>query len=199
MIIVDAKQGSPEWFKARCGLPTASRFNELITVEGKPSKQRMRYLYGLAGEKVAGTAPETYQNAAMLRGTELEAEARQLFELVHGVEVRQVGLCLEDLKAWGCSPDGLIGEDSGLEIKCPMIHTHVEYLLDGGLPADYFQQVQGAMLVTGFSHWWFMSYYPGLSPLIVDVKRDGVYINKLREELEKFCFELNVITKKIGG
>ena len=72
MKIINCIQGSPEWFQARCGIPTASGFEKILTASGKPSKQREKYLYQLAGEKVTGKPEETYQNGAMKRGTEME-------------------------------------------------------------------------------------------------------------------------------
>jgi len=149
MIRLDVMQGSIEWWEARVGRPSASCFDKIITTKGEPSKQAKNYLYELAGERIAGAKPDIYQNAAMLRGLELEAEARAYFELVEDLEVQQTGICYTDDKRFSCSPDGLFGE-TGIEIKCPLIHTHVGYLLAGDLPIEYFQQVQGSMLVTGF-------------------------------------------------
>ena len=88
----------------------------------------------MAGESILGRKEETYQSAAMTRGIELEPEARGYYELVKGVEVEQVGLCYPDERQrYSCSPDGLIGENGLLEMKCPILHTHVEYLLKGNL------------------------------------------------------------------
>ena len=199
MIALDMPQYSEEWWKARTGVPSASCFDKIITTTGKPSKQAQAYMHQLAGERIAGAKPDTYQSAAMQRGIELEAEARKLFELVEGVEVQQVGICyFDERKQFACSPDGLI-LDSGLEIKCPLIHTHVSYLLDGRLPSDYFQQVQGSMLVTGLPTWFFCSYYPGLPPLIIRVERDIPFILMLKTELEKFCKELDAVEKRLRG
>jgi hypothetical protein len=88
-------------------------------------------------------------------------------------------------------------ETEGIEVKCPLIHTHVGYLLAGTLPTDYFQQVQGSMFVTGFSSWWFMSYYPAIPPLIIQVKRDDAFCAKLKVALDSFCNELDEITDKL--
>lgn len=197
MITLDVPQMSPEWFAARAGVPSASCFDKIITTKGAPSKQAQAYLYQLAGERIAGEKCETYMSAAMQRGIELEAEARQLFEMVRDCEVKQVGICYPDpLKRFSCSPDGLL-EAEGVEIKCPLIHTHVGYLLEGKLPTDYFQQVQGGMLVTGFSHWAFMSYFPGLPPLIVRVERDDAFCARLKVELSGFCAELDKVEKRL--
>jgi putative phage-type endonuclease len=200
MIIEDFEQLSPEWFAARCGIPSASKFSDIVTSKGDPSKSAERYLYQLAGERITGAKVETYMNDAMKRGVELEGEARTLFEMIHGVEVRQVGLVYRDeQKQYSCSPDGIVGYDDGLEIKCPLIHTHVAYLLKGTLPVEYVQQVQGSMLITGFNVWWFMSYFPGLPPLILRIKRDEKFIAKLEAALDSFCTELAMVVGKLRG
>ena len=197
MINLDLAQGSAEWFSARAGRPTASNFDRIITDEGKPSKQRQKYLYELAGEAIAGPSVNGYQSFAMERGKVVEAEARTLYEVLHDVEVKQVGLCFSDeKKLWSASPDGLFGE-LGLEIKCPLIHTQVGYLLQDKLPQEYFPQAQGGMFVTGLKEWEFFSYYPGLRPVIHRVKRDESYISNLGTELRQFFSELQEVIRKI--
>jgi len=197
MIVERCMQRDDEWWRLRLGRPTASNFGKIITPTGKPSAQAQKYCYQLAGERVAGIHQETYQSAAMERGVELEAEARSLFELVMDVEVREVGLVYanED-REYSCSPDGLLN-DAGLEIKCPLIHTHVGYLLGNKVPTEYIPQIQGSMLVTGFSHYFFMSYYPGLKPLILDVRRDDEFCEALKYELDIFCDQLNSIEARL--
>ena len=196
--VSDILQGTEEWGSIKAGLPSASCFDRIITTKGEPSKSAKNYIYQLAGERIAGVKTETYQSYAMQRGIEMEEEARAYFELVMGAEVEQVGVIYHDERRFLCSPDGLL-PNSGLEIKCPLIHTHVGYLLAGVLPSDYFQQVQGSMLVTGFSHWWFTSYYPGLPALIIDVQRDWDFTAKLKVALDEFCAELDELEKKLRG
>lgn len=198
MIILDCEQNSPEWFAARCGHPTASCFDMILTPKtGKPSAQAQKYLYTLAGERLAGAKADSFQSAWMERGLEVEEEARNLFQMVRDVEVKQVGIVYPDeQKLFSCSPDGLM-ESEGLEIKCPAMHTHVGYLLSGCLPTEYIPQVQGSMLITGFFHWSFLSYYPGLPPLIVRVTRDDTFCAKLKVALDEFCNELDTITAKL--
>jgi predicted phage-related endonuclease len=195
MRIINCEQGSIEWHMARCGIPTASCFDKIVNIDGKQSKQREKYLYQLAGEKIVGIAEETYQNGAMLRGVVMESEARQLYELITGNAVEQVGLCVDN--GYGASPDGLIGVDGGLEIKCPILSTQVSYLLKNELPSEYFQQVQGNLLVTGRKWWDFLAYYPAMKPLIIRVTPDDVFQQVLKSELELFCKELEEITNKI--
>jgi len=195
----DIIQGESEWFALKAGVPGASSFDKILTPTGKASTQRKQYLYQLAGETITGLKMETYQSEAMKRGIELEHEARELFEMIYDTDVKQVGVCYKDeQKKYLCSPDGLMS-DTGLEIKSPLIHTHVEYLLNNKLPTKYISQVQGSMLVTGFESWFFMSNYPGLKPLIIEVKRDEAYIAELESELDKFCLDLVVVVKKLKG
>lgn len=199
MKILELEQRSPEWYQARKGMPTASSFDRIITSEGKPSKQRQKYLYELAGERLGGIVDESYQSFAMLQGIEKEAEARALYELLND-PVQQAGFCTSDCGSYGCSPDGLIGEDGGLEIKCPLIYTHVEYLLKckDEMPIDYFQQVQGSLFVTGRKWWDFVSYFPGLPPLILREEPNDVFQRLLKRELESFCQELEETVKKLS-
>lgn len=197
MKIINCEQGTPEWIQSRLGLPTASNFDKLITSTGTPSTQSKKYMFTLAGEFVSGCPEETYQNGAMARGTELEKEARELYQMVTDREVDQVGFCLADCGKYGASPDGFVGEDGLIEIKCPKLSGHVEYLINGKLPTTYVQQVQGQLLVTGRKWVDFMSYYPTLKPLIVRVERDEKFIGKLSVELDLFCEKLKTIINKI--
>lgn len=196
MKILDVVQGSPEWHLARCGIPTASNFDKIVTTKGERSKQAEKYLYQLAGERIIGKAEETYQNGNMQRGTEMEVEARQLYELMTGKTVLQVGLCVED--GYGASPDGMIDEDGLLEIKSPLLSTHVSYLLDNKLPSEYYQQTQGQLLITGRKWLDFMSYYPAMKPFIIRVTPDKEFQEALKKELKAFCKELDETVKKLN-
>jgi len=193
IIIDDIEQGSPEWFALKAGVPGASSFNKIVTTKGEPSKQSTDYAYQLAGERLIGKQEESYSSFAMTQGLEREAEARQLYELMTGETVKQVGFVFKsERKDVGCSPDGLM-EKKGCEIKCPMLKTQVKYLLDGTLPTDYFTQVQGSMWVCGFNEWEFFTYYPGMPPLLITVKRDEQFIAKLEKAMIDFIHELNKI------
>lgn len=200
MIIDDVQQNSPEWLALRSGRPTSSCFDMIITPKtGKPSAQSQKYLYTLAGERIAGVKAESFQSDWMARGLQVQGEAIALFEMVRDVQVKEVGIVYPDeRKLYSCSPDGLM-ETEGLEVKCPAMHTHVDYLLNGSLPDEYKPQIQGSLLITGFQAWWFMSYYPGLPPLIVRVERDEKFIATLKVLLEDFCKELDKIEAKLRG
>lgn len=198
MIIANCEQGTPEWFAIKAGVASASNFDKIVTTKGELSKQSTKYLYQLAGERITGIREQGYQSASMERGTQLEDEARRLYSLVTGLSIEQVGFVyLDDKKLVGASPDGLVGSDGLLEIKCPEIHTQVGYLLEKCLPMTYFQQVQGQLFVTGRKWCDFVSYYPQLRPLIVRVERDEVFIGKLKTALDSFCDELIAVEKKL--
>lgn len=197
-VYIDVAQGSVDWLALRAGVPSASNFGKIVTSKGEPSKQSDKYLYQLVGEKLLGAPTETYQNDAMIRGQELEPEAREAYEFITDNKVEEVGFCYyDDNKLIGASPDGIIGEDGGLEIKCPSLPVHVEYLDKGKLPVIYLQQVQGCMLVTGRSYWDFFSYFPGLPPLLIRVERDEKFLGRLKPALDEFCEKLDDMTTRL--
>ena len=198
MIEVDIEQLSPDWFKLRGAIPTASNFEKIVTSKGEPSKQQQAYLYQLAGESLIGRKEESYTNYAMQRGIDLEPEAKGFYEFITGNSLRQVGLCYQDeQQKWACSPDGLIDDNGLFELKCPLLHTHVAYLLKGTLPVEYVQQIQGSMMICDCQWADFMSYYPGVKPLIIRVERDEEFISKLAKELDSFCDQLALTIKKL--
>jgi hypothetical protein len=187
MIVHDFAQQSPEWWAIRLGKPTASRFKDIYTSTGKSAAGADGYMYGLIAEQVAGKQLESYSNEWMTRGTELEPDARNYYQLVRDVEVQQIGFVTNDAGTVGCSPDAL-----GLEIKCPAPHTHIKYLIDRKCPAEYVPQVQGSIWICEADHWDFMSYHPDLPPLIVRVERDDKYINGLSVEIDRFLEKMAI-------
>jgi putative phage-type endonuclease len=197
MKILEFEQQSPEWFAFRCGRPSSSNFSKIVTTKGERSKSAKEYLYKLAGEKVTGEKEQGHTSEAMQYGIDTEDEARAVYELISGLEVLEVGTCTDDNERYCSSPDGMIGEDGLLEIKCPKPNTHVKYLLDDKLPTTYFQQVQGQLWVTGRDWCDFFSYCKGMKPFIVRVFPDKDFHEKLETELNKFCDELDEIVKQI--
>lgn len=201
MIILDVEQGSDLWFKARAGIPTASSFDKIITSTGKASTQGKAYMSKLIAEHFMGDKISMESNEWMLRGVELEPEAREYYEFQTDSIVQEVGLIYKDEdKFVSCSPDGIIGK-KGLEIKCPAPHTHVDYLMADKLPSKYVAQVQGSMWVTGLKEWDFLSYHPDLPPLLLTVKADLVFHATLDELMIKFLAKLaegkNIIGAKL--
>ena len=199
MIILDLEQNTEAWLKEKCGKPSASNVSKILCNDGKVSKQREGYLYELAAERITGKQENGYKNGAMEQGQEREDESREMFCLIKNIVVSKCGVIYKDeRKRFLCSPDG-IGNKFGLELKNPLGKTHVKYLLDGELPSEYFGQVQFSLYVTGFKSWFFMSYVLGMKPMILEVKPDNKYQEALHVEIEKFCDELDEVTKKIGG
>ncbi len=191
-------QGTDEWNKARTGIPTSSGFDKLVTTKGEPSKQRTKYMYQLAAERITGIKEDTYKNSHMMRGEALEPEARAFYELTNGVDVEEVGICyLDKRKLFACSPDGLVGQDGLVEIKCPSSAIHIGYLLEGKLPTDYIQQIQGQLYITERKWCDFFSFYPGIKPLQLRIEQDLRFTMNLHLALQIFCRELDEITKKL--
>ena len=201
MIIADVIQGSPEWLALKAGVPSASNFDKIVTTKGVRSKSAENYLYQLAGERITGIREEGFQSQAMVKGIETEEEAVKLYELIRDIETEKVGVCYpNEEKSCLASPDRLIkGKSEGLlELKCPLIHTHVKYLLDNDkMKTEYWQQVQGQMYVTGLPWCDLMSYFPGLKPLVLRVDRDEAFIKALEFELNLFVKELEIVVSKI--
>lgn len=198
MTIIECEQKSPEWYAARCGKPTASAFDKIVQSDGKPSKSRAKYMWRLAGERIIGTSCESFQSQAMLNGIEMEEEARRFYEFTNDVEVKNVGFCLSACGRYGASPDGLVGEDGMIEIKCPNLETHIGYLDKGTMPTEYLQQVQGELLVTGCKWCDFISYYPGLKPFVLRVYPDIHFQFTLANELESFCNEMEQLIARLA-
>ena len=179
--VVDCAQGSDDWFQARLGKLTASTFDKIITKTGKLSTSHEELVNKAVAELVMGKPQESYQSDSMMRGNALEIEALEFFNFTCGYKFKACGF-VDSGKGFGCSPDG-IELDRGLELKCPEAHTHLAYLSSGKLPDKYKQQVQGAMMVTGFKTWIFGSYHPDFPCLRVVVKRDDEYVKAMREHI----------------
>ena len=185
MRIIESVQGTPEWLQSRLGCPSGSKFDSLITATGKPSTQAEGYINQLIAEKLTGETTYVKTTEWMARGTELEPMARDYYTLATGNEVQEVGFCKHDRLETGVSPDGLIGDNGGLEIKCPAPATHVAYLRGNRLPTKYLQQVMGCLWITEREFWDFVSYNETMPALITRVHRDDKYIELLAAEVEK--------------
>lgn len=189
MIVEHFEQGSDEWLEARAGIFTASQWDAVMTPDGKVRTGKMpeTYLNRIIAEAISSErefVPDTYW---IRRGKELEPEAVETLEAIEGIDFESVGIIYQDeSRQIACSPDGInFDHEVGCEIKCPSAPEHVGYLRGGGVPDKYYHQVQGSMLVTGFDHWYFMSYHPEIKPLIIKVERNAEYIDKLKSALEK--------------
>lgn len=185
MIILTDEQGSPEWLASRLGRPSASNFGKLVTGSGKPSSSAESYINEMIAERLTGRSKPFYTNEHMERGNALEPEAREAYEFITDLEVVETGFILHDSEEFGCSPDGLVAEQGGLEIKCPSDSVHVSYLRAGKVPSKYYQQVQGCLWITGREWWDFMSYHPEMPHLLVRAHRNEKYIEAMAEQVEK--------------
>jgi hypothetical protein len=196
--VIACEQGSPEWLAARLGVPSASEFDSIITPKkGDLAAAHETYIDRLIDESIRVDAKRKFQgNADTDRGHDLEPEARELYAFMHDVEPQTVGFVLRDSGDAGCSPDSLIGNRGGLEIKCPDGPQHVGYLRAGTLPDKYKPQVHGNLLITGCDWWDFMSYCPGHKPLIVRVAPDA-FTGKLAVHLDFFVKKLAIEKLKI--
>lgn len=191
--IITCEQNSPEWWAARLGLPTASEFSSVLA-KGE-GKTRKTYMLKLAGEILTGEAMENYTNQYLERGKVMEEEARDLYAMVHDAEIQRVGFVRNGQK--GCSPDGLIGTDGGVEIKTMLPHLLIAAHLKGELPPEHKAQVQGGIWVCERQWWDFVAYWPKLPLFKVHVYRDDAYIAKLATEIDRFNDELAAIVAEI--
>lgn len=196
-IFKDIIQGSPEWDALRIGSIGGSSVADVVA--GGQGKTRKNLLYRMAGEILSGVKYEGYRNAHMDRGIEQETEARELYQLVTGNLVEQVGLVREN-EHIHCSPDGLIGDNSILEIKCVIPSVHIETILADEIPAEYRKQCQWSLSVCQRTRVHFVSYSPlvSVNPIwIIRRGRDEALIRELREGVGKFLIDLAMIVKKI--
>lgn len=187
MKIHNMEQGTVDWFAVRLGIPTSSCFEKIVTPTGKLSAQARKYAFYLVTEKLLNRSLDSLQNLEWVeRGKELEPEAARMYEFQQEVKTKAVGFITTDNGQIGCSPDRLIvGQNAGVEIKCPAPHTHVEYLVDG-FGKDYRVQVQGQMLVAEFDFVDRWSFHPEMPPVLVRTYRDEEFIGFLRDSLEAF-------------
>lgn len=191
------EQRTPEWRKARLGIPTASNFGRVITASGAPSDSACSYLCRLVGERVFGRSLEEPVSSKWVEhGILWEDKAAIEWERLTGRRTEFTGLVMSENGLWGCSPDRLVaGENAAVEIKCPSPWKHIEYMLYGP-GKDYKQQVQGQMLVGGYDHVYFFSYFPGMTSVSRKIERDEGFIIKLSAALTEFSKQIDKQVKE---
>lgn len=191
------EQGSAEWFQQRLGKVTASRVSDVIAkTKTGWGASRGNYLAQLVAERLTGSVAESYSNAAMQWGTDTEPQARLAYEFRTDATVEQVAFIDHPtIPMSGASPDGLVGADGLVEIKCPNTATHIETLRTGKVPGKYVTQMQWQMACTGRAWCDFVSFDPrmpeSMSLWIERVQRDGELISKLEELVEDFLSDLD--------
>lgn len=190
MQIIDCEQGSPEWFAARVGIPTASEFHTVMAVgpKGGKSATRVDYLNKLAGEILTGEPMTNYISSDMERGKLMEDEARNLYAFMTDADPQRIGFIRNGDR--GASPDSLIGADGGLEIKSAAAHVQIKRLLADELPSEHKAQVYGSLWIAEREWWDFTSYCPKLPLFVKRVYRDEEYIQKIALAVELFNVEL---------
>jgi putative phage-type endonuclease len=199
MRVIDAPQGSPEWFAARAGRVTASRISDVLAKgrSGAPSATRAGYMVELIAETLTGQPANPFQgNADTERGVELEPEARAVYEISKGAMVSSVGLVIHPrIERSGASPDGLADADGLLEIKCPRTHTHLEYLLSGEPPAKYVPQMAWQAACAERSWVDFVSYCPAMPEdlriFIVRYEPSMAYLKEIEGAVIEFLAEMD--------
>lgn len=193
MQVFDFEQGEEEWFKARMGIPTASKF-ATVMAKGE-GKTRSEYMRKLAGEILTGEPQEAFSNGHTERGNAMEDEARQHYAFVEVAEIQRVGFIRNGNK--GASPDSLVGNNGGLEIKTALPHIQIDRLERDRLPPEHKAQVQGNLWLSEREWWDFVSYWPKLPILTVRVYRDEDYINTMADEIDRFNDELAALVERI--
>ncbi|RAK68778.1 lambda exonuclease family protein [Phenylobacterium kunshanense] len=195
--VFNCEQGTPEWYEARLGIPTASEFATVMAKgrDGGASLTRKTYMMKLAGERLTGQPMDSYSNGHMERGKEWEAEAREQYAFEHEADPQIVGFLRRG--DMGCSPDSLIGERGGLEIKTKAAHLHIEALLRDDIPPEHRAQLQGFLLVTE-REWIDLAIYCRKLPLVTRrVSPDRDYIANLKGEIDRFNDELAAMVERV--
>lgn len=193
-------QRTDEWFASRLGKATASRIADIIAkTKTGPSASRENYAVQLVLERITQSKGESYSNAAMQWGTETEPLARQAYELKRGLFVDEIGFIDHPTIAnSGASPDGLVGTDGLLEIKCPNSATHMETLVTRKIPQKYIPQMTWQMACTGRNWCDFVSFDPRfpehLQIFIERIEYDPTYVRMLELEVTQF---LDEVEKKV--
>lgn len=207
-IYVDVEQNTDEWLEARIGRATASKFSDIMANGrgGAESVGAKNYRAQLVAERLSGNREETYKSSSMLWGTETEPTARLQYELRSGNDAEESGIFLHDTLLAGASPDGLIGDDGLLEIKCPNTATHIETLRKQQVPPVYYWQVMGQLWITGREWCDFVSFDPRLPAnaqyFCTRVFRDEEKIAELADKVAEFLnsveLEINFVKNYKG-
>jgi len=190
------EQLTPEWFAARLGKITASRMADVMAkTKSGPAASRKNYMMELICEKLSGESVDFYKNAAMQRGTDLEPIARGAYEASKGLFVKEEGLVDHPtIIGLAASPDGLVGDNGLIEIKCPNTATHLDFLKTSKIPSKYILQMHTQMICTGRNWCDFVSYddrLQGLEYKCVRVELDPKISNDIETEAKLFIEEMN--------
>ncbi|GGE36124.1 phage-related exonuclease [Agaricicola taiwanensis] len=190
-------QRTDEWDQARLGKVTASRVADVVArTKSGYSASRANYMAQLICERLTGVKAETFNSREMQWGTDTEAEARSAYCFYRDADIEEVGFVDHPrIAETGASPDGLVGDDGLVEIKCPNTSTHIETLLGQKVPEKYVTQMQWQMACTGRAWCDFVSYDPRMPAdmrlFVQRVHRDEERIAELEREVTEFLSELD--------
>ena len=197
IVVLNCGQGSQAWIDARLGIPTASNFSKIVTAKGNLSASRDNYLAELLVEWESGEAFEDFEgNFWTERGLELEGEAFDQYEFITDRMPTAVGLIYKDeTRMVSCSPDGLVGSEGMIELKCPSRKIHLLYLIRSRLrprevPPVYHAQVQGQLWVSGRQWCDFVSYFPGLPTVVIRAYPEPGWQEQLAAAIGVFTKEI---------
>lgn len=200
----DFEQNTALWDHVRLGIPTASEF-AMVMRQGKVTAAnitRRRYLDRIADELITGLPTETYRNAFMARGHAQQQEALEAYchaRVADDVRVEKVAFIRNSKLLCGCSPDALIGDDGGVEVKTLIGHEMVNLRLHPDIPLKHLPQLYGNMLVTGRKHWDICIYSRGHPPFIRRLVEDADYLRQLRLGIKQFNIEVDAIILELEG
>lgn len=195
MKLIQCTQGTPEWFAARAGVITASKFAEAVSTlkNGTPTQASKDYAYRVAVERIYGeTTEDTFVTWEMRRGTELEPLARIAYEARTGNLAQESGIALTEDGLFGYSTDGFVDDDGLIEIKCPNSARKLVEMWETGDLSEYEHQIQGGMWITGRKWCDFIMYAPQLEPVgkhlyIRRIERDDNFIEAMESKLWEFA------------
>lgn len=199
------EQGSPEWKLARLGHVSASGIADVMSkIKTGESATRRKYKIRLVAERLTGKPQDSFTNAAMEWGVETEPQARMAYEVSRGTFVEKTGFWIHPrIKYVGASPDGLVGEEGLIEIKCPNTTTHLEYIWNNEVPNEYLKQMQMQMWITGRQWCDFVSFDPRLPEknqlFVIRCHRDDPLISQIENEVLGFLKEIELILERLGA
>jgi putative phage-type endonuclease len=198
------EQRSEEWFASRRGKVTASRIADILATirNGNYAASRKNYAAQLVTERLTGKDPEPYTNEYIEWGVEQEGPAREAYVRKTGNVVTEVGFVEHpNVPSAGASPDGLVGEDGLIEIKCPTQATHIETLLNEEINDRYIKQMMWQMACTGRKWCDFVSFDPRMPEdmqlFIKRVPRDDEEIARLENSIQEFLDEVHVTVESL--
>lgn len=194
IIFHEVEQGSPEWFGLRMGRVTGTSAADLL-VNGKGADGlgvgAWSLIYQLAGEIVTGETPPEFGNYWTERGKKMEAQAIEAYMEYTFHQANRVGF-IEWGKYAGCSPDFMVDEKRGGEVKCLSAREHFRYCHTRKIEKDYFAQVQWCLFVTGFEAWDYIHYHPGagawelvIDEITPDLEMHGIFSERMALVAEK--------------